>query len=140
MARCATLAAICGGRPSRPIGVSPIAACPIRCRDSANNPAAIFIPQEDSGLVDADCGLVVLQRSLHNRCQVTYPGEAGLCDVVQAGHHAGLHVVGVVAVDHPRPGVVGGHVHLDGAHGGDEDGVLAWAVSTSGADLEGVSV
>ncbi len=60
--------------------------------------------------------------------------------VVEAGHHAGLCVVGVVAMDHPLPGIVGGEVHIGGSHGRDEKGVLARTGSTGVTELERVAV
>lgn len=61
--------------------------------------------------------------------------------VGQDGHHAGRHVVGVVAVRCPLSGVVGDELRVEGLAGEHDHGVLPWADAPAGSeDLERVPV
>ncbi len=53
--------------------------------------------------------------------------EQDSAGVVEGGHHAGFHVVSVVAVQHPHSGVVGEKPDGHRLHRFDDEGVLAGA-------------
>jgi EAL domain-containing protein (putative c-di-GMP-specific phosphodiesterase class I) len=102
-------------------------------RDLGLTVVAEGIQREGQAQVLRDLGCALGQGYLfgtpvpHQGCEpwLTRAVPAPSSGVVEAGHHAGLHVECVVAVQHPCSGVVGESLDLQGSHRWHDHRVLA---------------